>query len=130
MDRWHGKHPIPWDFFNTMNNASGKNLDWFWSNWFFSNNYIDLALEKVAKTGDGYTVTVKNIGGLAAPFDLEVHFAGGETRSFHQQPQVWQDHPKQVILPLKTGGKKVVEIILKNGIFMDANPADNKWKAS
>src|SRR5205085_6748736 len=47
MDRWHGKHPIPWDFFFTFNDASGKNLNWFWNNWFFSHYYIDLALTNV-----------------------------------------------------------------------------------
>lgn len=35
MSRWHGKHPIPWDFFYSMNDASGKNLNWFWTNCFF-----------------------------------------------------------------------------------------------
>ncbi|PYO50551.1 MAG: aminopeptidase, partial [Gemmatimonadetes bacterium] len=35
MDRWHGKHPIPWDFFNTFNNVTGQNLNWFWNSWFF-----------------------------------------------------------------------------------------------
>ena len=39
MNRWNGKHPLPWDFFNTFNNVSGKNLDWFWNNWFFSTDY-------------------------------------------------------------------------------------------
>ncbi|MEO8568355.1 MAG: M1 family metallopeptidase, partial [Ginsengibacter sp.] len=37
MDRWHGKHPIPWDFFYSFNNISGQNLNWFWNAWFFSN---------------------------------------------------------------------------------------------
>lgn len=35
MDRWKGKHPAPFDFFNTWNDASGQNLDWFWRPWFF-----------------------------------------------------------------------------------------------
>ena len=42
MDNWHGKHPIPWDFFNSMSSGSGKNLNWFFNNWFFTNYYIDL----------------------------------------------------------------------------------------
>ncbi|HEY4336942.1 MAG TPA: M1 family metallopeptidase, partial [Puia sp.] len=45
MDRWHGKHPIPWDFFYSFNDASGKDLNWFWKNWFFSYNYLDLAID-------------------------------------------------------------------------------------
>ena len=44
MDNWHGKHPIPWDYFNSMNSGSGKNLNWFFNNWFFTNYYDDLAL--------------------------------------------------------------------------------------
>ena len=49
MDNWHGKHPIPWDYFNSMNSGSGKNLNWFFNNWFFTNYYNDLALQKVTK---------------------------------------------------------------------------------
>lgn len=36
MARWNGRHPTPWDFFNTFNNVSGKNLNWFWNSWFFT----------------------------------------------------------------------------------------------
>ncbi|MBK6929425.1 MAG: M1 family metallopeptidase [Saprospirales bacterium] len=35
MDRWKGKHPTPYDFFNTWNEVSGQNLDWFWKPWFY-----------------------------------------------------------------------------------------------
>src|SRR4029077_3149708 len=69
MERWHGKHPIPWDFFYSFNSASGKNLNWFWSNWFFSNYYIDLSVRGVVKSKEGYQLTIDNIGGFAAPFD-------------------------------------------------------------
>ena len=58
MERWHGKHPIPWDFFNTMNDVSGKNLNWFWNSWFFTNSYIDLAVKSVAKSAGGYSVVL------------------------------------------------------------------------
>jgi aminopeptidase N len=40
MDRWHGKHPIPWDFFYRVNDITGRNLNWFWRSWSFSNGYI------------------------------------------------------------------------------------------
>ena len=41
--RWHGKHPTPWDFFYTFNDVSGQNLNWFWTDWYFKNSYVDLA---------------------------------------------------------------------------------------
>ena len=36
IDRWHGKHPIPWDMFNTFNDVTGQNLNWFWNKWYFT----------------------------------------------------------------------------------------------
>ena len=126
MHRWHGKHPIPWDFFNTFNNASGQNLNWFWSNWFFSNYYIDLAVQKVAQTTNGYTITVQNKGGMAAPFDVAIQYTDGSTETNHQTPAVWKSNQKNCIIALATK-KKVQSITLHGGIFMDANEADNTW---
>src|SRR5690606_3828135 len=39
MARWNGKHPLPWDFFNSFNDTLKQDLNWYWNNWFFSNNY-------------------------------------------------------------------------------------------
>ena len=124
MDRWHGKHPIPWDFFNTFNNVSGKNLDWFWNNWFFSNNYIDLALKTSVKTSKGYTLTIENIGGMAAPVNTIVTYTDGSTEKFHQSPAIWEKNQKQATVNIATK-KEVASIKLDGGIFMDADPSNN-----
>ena len=47
MDRWHGKHPLPWDMFFSFNYATGKNLNWFWNAAFFEWTYIDLSIGEV-----------------------------------------------------------------------------------
>ncbi|MBF9141826.1 M1 family metallopeptidase [Hymenobacter properus] len=119
MDRWHGKHPIPWDYFNSMSNASGQDLSWFFNNWFFTNNYIDLAV-----TASGPTVTVQNIGGFAVPFDMQVEYADGSKATLHQSPAVWQANQKQATI---TVPKDVKSVRLDGGIFMDANEKDNAW---
>jgi hypothetical protein len=36
INNWNGKHPIPWDYFYSMQKGSGKHLDWFFYNWFFT----------------------------------------------------------------------------------------------
>lgn len=46
--RWAFKHPEPADFFRTMNDASGENLDWFWRGWFYGTDPVDIALTKVS----------------------------------------------------------------------------------
>jgi hypothetical protein len=49
--RWEFKHPTPADFFRTMEDASGENLDWFWRGWFYGIDPCDISLDsvKVAK---------------------------------------------------------------------------------
>jgi len=120
MDRWHGKHPIPWDYFNSFSDAAGQNLNWFFNNWFFTNNYIDLAVGPVS----GSTVTVQNIGGFAVPFDVAVVYADGSRETLHQSPAVWQANPRQATVAVP---KAVKSVTLLGGIFMDANERDNSW---
>ena len=130
MDRWHGKHPIPWDFFYSFNDASGRNLNWFWSNWYFSNGYIDLAIRTVspAKKGKGYVVSVENIGGFDAPFDLEVTYSDGTYAVIHETSEVWSRGQKTISISLP-GAKAIQRIVLDGGIFMDADRSNNTWKA-
>jgi hypothetical protein len=127
MDRWHGKHPIPWDFFNSFSDAYGKSLNWFWNNWFFSNGYIDLGVEKVSPVTGGYQLTISNIGGMAAPVDVKVIYEDGSEETFHQTPAIWQNHPTSTIVRLPTK-KKLQSLLLDGGIFMDADITNNQWK--
>ena len=124
MNRWNGKHPTPWDMFFSFNSASGKDLNWFWSNWFFSNNYIDLAIQKVATSAAQCLVTVQNIGGYVAPFDVVLTFADGTTETVHQTPAVWQANQSQTVIKIATK-KKVQSVKLAGGIFMDADETNN-----
>lgn len=128
MGNWHGKHPIPWDFFNSINSGSGMNLNWFFYNWFFTNNYIDIALKNVMKDGNGYMLAVQNIGGFAIPFDVKLTYADGSTQTVHQTPVVWQYNQKQISVHIKTG-KTISSVTLDNGIFMDADVSNNTWKS-
>lgn len=45
--RWEFKHPTPADFFRTMEDASGEDLDWFWRGWFYSTDACDIAIDSV-----------------------------------------------------------------------------------
>jgi hypothetical protein len=45
--RWAFKHPEPADFFRTMEDASGEDLDWFWRGWFYSTETCDISLDSV-----------------------------------------------------------------------------------
>jgi len=45
--RWAFKHPMPADFFRTMEDASGVDLDWFWRGWFYNIDYVDVGIKDV-----------------------------------------------------------------------------------
>jgi hypothetical protein len=47
--RWMFKHPSPSDFFRTMEDASGVDLDWFWRGWFYTTDHVDIAVDEVTK---------------------------------------------------------------------------------
>ncbi|MFT5922323.1 MAG: hypothetical protein ACJAU0_002551 [Flavobacteriales bacterium] len=54
--RWAFKHPTPADFFRTMEDASGVDLDWFWRGWFFTTDHCDMNLKEVK----WYQIDTKN----------------------------------------------------------------------
>lgn len=46
-NRWKFKNPYPADFFRTIEDASGVDLDWFWRGWFYTNDHVDQTLASV-----------------------------------------------------------------------------------
>ncbi|HQZ16025.1 MAG TPA: M1 family metallopeptidase [Vicinamibacteria bacterium] len=54
--RWKFKRPEPADFFRTMEDASGVDLDWFWRGWFYSTDHADQAIESIK----AFTVDTRN----------------------------------------------------------------------
>jgi len=46
-ERWMFKRPYPADFFRSMEDASGVDLDWFWRGWFYSTDHVDIAIAGV-----------------------------------------------------------------------------------
>ena len=126
MDRWHGRHPIPWDFFNTVNDVAGRNLDWFWKGWFFSNGYIDLAVAGVEKAANGYAVVIDNVGGMPAPVDLLARFGDGTSEVIHETPSIWEADQRKTTVSIPTA-KSLESLRLEGGIWMDADSTNNHW---
>lgn len=122
MDTWNGKHPIPWDYFNSFSTSTGKNLNWFFNNWFFTNNYLDIAVKGIS--ADKKMITVENIGGFAIPFDVVITYADKSKVILHQTPAIWEKNQKTAKIILKST-KKILQIQLDGGIFMDATPENN-----
>ena len=125
---WHGKHPMPYDFFYSMNAGAGQNLDWFWQRWFFEGGYPDLAITSVARPADQPAqITVTNKGGKPVPVDLTVTFDNGAEEKIHRTIAVWQN-AGTVTVPVRNG-RAIKKITLGSTYAPDSYPADNGWVA-
>jgi hypothetical protein len=49
--RWKFKRPTPSDFFRTMEDASGTDLDWFWRGWFYTTDSVDVSVDGISEYG-------------------------------------------------------------------------------
>lgn len=83
--RWAFKHPKPADFFRSMEDASGTDLDWFWRGWFYTTDNVDVDLAGVkwyklnnAKSDPEKKGVKSKQGDLAAPSQTSKDdFTGG-----------------------------------------------------
>ena len=130
MDRWKGKHPAPFDFFQTWNQASGENLDWFWKAWFFEWGYPDLALQGVVNDEAAHcqVVMIEQKGNIPVPVHLQVAYTDGTKQVFHYTAAVWRSGQQnfKVACP---AGKKIKSMELGAPTIPDVNQKDNKWGA-
>ncbi len=119
---WHGKHPTPYDFFNAFNTLSGKNLNWYWKNWFFDKNYADITLSTLADQG----IYLDNAGGLFVPIKIVVTPKKGNPITIERNFDFWKDglDHRFIMLPLQKDEIKSVEV--NNwGRIPDTNLEDN-----
>ncbi len=88
--RWTDRHPMPNDFWNTMNQVSGVDLDWFWRTWYYETWKLDQAIDGVVRTSpDTMAVTIENKGRAPMPVLLVARGAGGTTTSLVVPVDVW-----------------------------------------
>ncbi len=125
---WNGKHPVPQDFFNSINTGSGKDLNWFWKRWFYDDGIPDLAISKVTNSGSRKIITVGAKGSKPLPIDLTITFKDGSEQKIHRTVSVWEKGNPVVQIPFTTT-KVIRKIVLGSAHVPDSNPADNEWLA-
>ena len=124
---WNGKHPMPYDFFNSMNVGAGRNLNWFWQRWFFDGGYPDLAIASVNKTATGYDLTIQAKGTKPVPVDLTLTFADNTIQKIHRSIAVWETGATSVTVPVATK-QPLKRVTLGSTLVPDSFPADNVWE--
>lgn len=127
IKRWKGKHPTPYDFFFTFNNASGQNLNWFWKPWFFDQGFPDLAFDKVSIWDDNAEIIIKNNGTVPVPVKLELIYEDESSESYYFKVDVWKESNKTfsteieltgILKEIKLGDMYIPDSESENNIFL------------
>jgi hypothetical protein len=127
--RWNGRHPTPYDFFFTFNDASGQDLGWLYQPWFFEYGYADLAIADVTRDDDVYRVVIERIGRHPVPVRLRIGYADGSSGEEHAPVSAWKGGNCTWTFELPADREiKVIE--LGEPIIPDADPSNNLFTTS
>jgi aminopeptidase N len=124
IERWNGKHPLPYDFFFTFNEVAGEDLWWFWRPWFHDFGFPDLSLKDVHSEGDSTLIVVEKTGTMPVPIALTVTYENGTKETLRRSMGVWKSG--ETTVKFKTRGKPV-KVDLGGEDIPDANKENNTW---
>ena len=133
VKHWAFKHPLPYDFFRTMNDAAGEDLNWFWKSWFFTTWKIDQAVQAVDYVkndpAQGALITLVNKEKMAMPVDLLITQENGTTETLHLPVNVWQ---RGGVWKFKYPSTSAIKSIVLDPIheLPDIDLKNNVWKAA
>jgi len=126
MDRWHGKHPIPYDFFNSMSNAVGEDLTWLIKPWFFEYGYLDLAIKDISQKSNSYNIVIEKKGNYPGGFNLKITYLDGTDEIVHKDVSVWKGGNDQYIIE-RPIGKEIIKASLFDKIWLDADASNDEF---
>jgi hypothetical protein len=127
IKKWAFKHPTPWDFFNTMNNAAGEDLGWFWRAWFLNDYKLDQAVTEVKNDATGPLVTISNLNQMAMPVVISYETVFGKKDTLKLPVEIWNNASSFIVkIPVKEMLKSVT--IDPDKVLPDINFKNNEWK--
>jgi aminopeptidase N len=126
--RWKYKHPYPWDMWNTFENVSGRELDWFWQAWYHTTWVLDQAVASVTTTNAGITITVEDRGQIPMPVFLTVTRASGETLKREIPVETWLSGASSASVTVPAGSPVTRVEIDAERAYPDLERANNIWQ--
>jgi hypothetical protein len=128
IKRWAFKHPTPWDFFHSMDNAAGEDLSWFWNEWFFTTWKVDKSLKAIDYVDNdpskGALITIENLEGMALPVTIFVQEDNGKTGTVKLPAEIWQRGGTWSFI-YKSSSKITYATIDPDHVLPDVNPDNN-----
>jgi aminopeptidase N len=125
LSRWAWKHPYPWDMWNTFEDVSGRDLDWFWQSWYNTTWTLDQAVQGVSASGSESVVTIRDLGNVPMPVRLTLTYADGRTERREIPVDTWLTGARTATVSVPGSVTRVV--IDAENDFPDIDRANNVW---
>jgi len=130
IKRWAFKHPTPWDFFHSMDNAAGEDLSWFWNEWFLTTWKVDQSVKSINYVQNdpkqGAFITIENLEEMALPVTILVKEENGKTSRVNLPAEIWQRGPEWTFA-YKSTSKIATVTIDPDHVLPDVNPENNSY---
>jgi hypothetical protein len=131
ISRWAYKHPTPDDFFRTMENVSGENLNWFWRSWILNNWRLDQAIKEVKYVKDdpkqGAIITIINNEKMPMPVIMEIKTVSGKTERIKLPVEIWERNTSWTFIYPSAEELQTV-VIDPDHMMPDVDTDNNTWK--
>ncbi len=143
-ERWKFKYASAADFFRTMEDASGVDLDWFWRGWFYTTDHVDisiddvryfnseslsdLAIEAVGDDKHFYEITFSNIGGLISPLVIQFNYQDGSSEIKNVPAEIWRKNNDRITKVFPTDRRVKSFVLDPNGEIADTDDSNNSFE--
>jgi hypothetical protein len=127
--RWVNKHPTPYDFWNTVDNVAGRDLDWFWRTWWFETWTLDHAIAGVRTTAAGVEIDVEDRGMAFMPTRVAITRADASVERTEVPVERWLGGARRHTLRLR-GSPAVTKVeIDPDRRFAYVSRDGHRWEA-
>lgn len=127
--RWNGKHPYPYDFFNTIDDVAGRDLSWFWQSWFYQPWPLDQAIASVQASGDSTSITVEDRGLAPMPVRLAITRSDGRVERVELPVTAWLGGSRRQVVRVPSRPMVTKVEIDPEGLFPDMNRKNQLWES-
>jgi len=125
--RWQFKHPQPADFYRTIANVTGRDLDWFWRGWVLTTARLDQAVDSVTRgPGDTTLIYLSNRGQMVMPLTLELRFADGTRDTRQLAVEMWY-LGSRFTYRVSTSKQIAGAVVDPQRIYPDVQRGNNSW---
>lgn len=129
ISEWAYKYPTPWDFFATFERLAERDLDWFWTSFYYETWTLDHAVQDVTtRPGGGVVVTIEDRGQAPYPAVVRVRTSGGDPLDFQIPVDHWLDGNLTYDIELPAGAGQVTRVeVDPEGYAPDVDRSNNFW---